>query len=57
MKLYRYNFRSALRECKLNEENEILISIQEKYKNKNMKVFVKEIKSKKGRKTNNDEII
>ena len=45
MKLCRNNFKSALRECKSNEENEISISIQEKYKNKNMKEFWKEIKS------------
>ena len=41
----RRNFKHALNDCKLNELREISISVEEKYKNKNMKCFWKEVHS------------
>ena len=48
MKSSRRDFKSALRNCKLNEHKEICMSISEKFKRKNMKEFWSDVKKQKG---------
>ena len=56
MKSSRSEFKKALKDCKLNENHEILLSIEEKFKLKSMKNFWKEVKKRKGIKSSVDTI-
>ena len=66
MRISRSVFKDKLKDCKCNENREIMLSIESKFQSKNMKDFWKEVKSKKGKNsvsnaidgyTDSDEIV
>ena len=57
MKNSRSLFKKALKECKENEANEVSLSIQHKFQNKDMNAFWKEVKKKNNHKKNISTVI